>query len=57
MELGTRTGRTHTWHNRSLGVGLEQTQEFAGGLEQTQEFAGEVPEWETELVALLLVGN
>ena len=48
MELvGTRTGRTHTWHDRSLGVGLEQM----------REPAGERPELETELVGLLLEEN
>ena len=37
----------HTWHDRSLGVGLEQT----------REPAGELPELETELVGWLLVEN
>ena len=48
MELvEKRRGRMHTWHDRSLGVGLRQT----------QEPAGEPPELETELVGWLLVEN
>ena len=48
MELvEKRIGRMHTWHDRSLGVGLEQT----------REPAGELPELETELVGWLLVEN
>ena len=38
----------HTWHDRLLGVGLEQT---------TREPAGELLELDTGLVGLLLVGS